>query len=656
MKALEDGGYGRIVFPAVDEDPLWKVLHGRPDPGKDHWFVGTLPNRFKAVVTNPNAFGPNGNDPCSRAVQERWRKLTEAVWKTFVEPAASQGSGTKDIWKRQIEGFWDINWVLGEDPEDGSDGDWLDRRRNWRAHLPSTGEPGDHCRMLGDFQELSGWVRARGEGKAQNDFWEALRARVKPVVNPGARDATFELLELRPTERLCAPALVKRLFPCLPAEKLEEVLGWVPQGCQMRDRQPQRHLPALVRLWPSTPYVAAVPWMLSALKEVPAAAKTFENLASSLLYVPSVAEHGSYVASFDESETFGILDGSFFFDDMLETEARNLRREGNEDRAAKIDRVREALRALLAAYRQRVASGRTGRKIKLLTPSPFYALLVMDGDAIGKLLSTAAKAGRERAVSEALRRFTGTVVGLVEEKYDGALVYAGGDDVKAFLPLTTAIPCAIALHRAYLETMAPVARTLPVNPTISAGLVFAHYHVPLSTVIREAHHLLDEVAKDGNGRDSIAVSVLKPSGKMAEYVTSFVCSRDGDRCRSPIDGLHQLAGNYAEEPERSTGFLYKMRDRYAAIVRDLEKDEQRLKDVLFAEWMLGRRVEERNEKREREKVRDLVRVCATCGGPEKKPEQRFRIEGGLIARFLADNGVGTLDKYHRSLADAGDGA
>ena len=672
MKALVEGGYGRIVFPAVDDDPLWRVMNGRARTREEkEWFVGTLPNRFKAVLSDPSAFGPEGNDPCSKAVRECWQKLAQAVWNTFLAPPAVHGNDTKKIWDRQIENFWEVNWVLGKDPEDGSDGAWLDRRKNWRAHVPTTGEPGDHCRMLGNFQELSGWVRAKGEADDQDKFWRAVREQVRTVVNPDAADDTFELLEIRNTERLSAPALVKRLFPCLPAEKLDEkVLRWVPQGYQMRDGQPQPHLPPCVRLWPSTAYVAAVPWMLSAWREIEDACKDFRRACRAKLYVPSVAEHDSYVESFrrldsQEAKEFGLLDGSFFFDDMLRTEARNLEREAEalqqvdpgrarrlRDRSRKVEEIRGELARLREAYRRRVGPGLRARQVKLLTTSPFYALLVMDGDAIGKLLGNAAEHRRESEVSEALRRFTDRVVDLVEKEHDGTLIYAGGDDVKAFLPLTTAIPCAIALHRAYLEAMKDVAERLDVPPTISAGLVFAHYHVPLSSVIREADDLLKKTAKERNGRNSIAISVEKPSGTMAEYVTSFVRARAADCCRSPIDGLQDLARAYAQDIERSTSFLYNMKDRYEHVLELFGNDREKLKSVMLAEWVKGKKGPTEEDQA---RINELLQVCLAHKGP-RKSVTRFRIEGGLIARFLADNGVGTLDAYHRSLAPAADGA
>lgn len=673
MKALMDGGYGQIVFPAVEEDPLWLAMHGRRHDGKEgepDWFVGTLPNRFKAVLSDPSAFGPNGDDPCSKAVREHWQKLAEAVWQTFVEPAAPCGAGTRDIWDRQITGFWDINWVLGKDPKDGSDGAWLDRRKNWRAHLPSTEEPGDHCRMLGDFQELSGWVRAKGQASDQDKFWQAVRKRVRDVVNPSAKDDTFELLEIRNTERLSAPALVKRLFPCLPADQLRKVLGWVPQGLQEHHGRIPGDLPAKVRFWPSTAYMAAVPWMLAAWHETRNECEHFRQACRSKLHVPSVAEHDSYVESFRrlgrEAREFGLLDGSFFFDDMLHTEARNLEREAESleqtdpdrarklrERSRKVEEIRGELARLREAYRRRVEPNLQPRQAKSLTASPFYALLVMDGDAIGKLLSSAAKAGRERDVSKALRRFTGQVKRIVEEERDGTLIYAGGDDVKAFLPLPTAIPCAIALRQAYLDAMKNVAGKLDEPPTISAGLVFAHYHVPLSTVIRKARDLLDKVAKEGNGRNSIAVSVEKPSGTMAEYVTSFLPKkkRTPEKCeKSPIDHMQKLARAYARDIERSTSFLYNMKDRYEHVLDIFGNDRERLEKVMLAEWVKGKKGRTKGDE---DRIDELLDVCMTTTGNGKAV---FRLAGGLIARFLADNGVGTLDARYRSPVPAGDGA
>ena len=83
------------------------------------------------------------------------------------------------------------------------------------------------------------------------------------------------------------------------------------------------------------------------------------------------------------------------------------------------------------------------------TPSPFYAILLMDGDSLGELLR---KSGS--AVSDALDRFTRQVPDIVD-RHNGFLIYAGGDDVLALLPLEDALACAAAVRQCYLDAFRP---------------------------------------------------------------------------------------------------------------------------------------------------------------------------------------------------------
>ena len=54
MRAIEDAG-GKVVFPRIDDDPLYKVLKwdeaaDRPQANGDGPVIGSLPNRFKAEI------------------------------------------------------------------------------------------------------------------------------------------------------------------------------------------------------------------------------------------------------------------------------------------------------------------------------------------------------------------------------------------------------------------------------------------------------------------------------------------------------------------------------------------------------------------------------------------------------------------------------
>jgi len=63
---------------------------------------------------------------------------------------------------------------------------------------------------------------------SQDKFWSELQQKTSGM-------------DLRPDERLCSIALIKRMFPTVS----EDVIGWTVYA----DR------------WPSTPYVAAIPWL-----------------------------------------------------------------------------------------------------------------------------------------------------------------------------------------------------------------------------------------------------------------------------------------------------------------------------------------------------------------------------------------------------------
>jgi CRISPR-associated protein Cmr2 len=656
-------GYGAIEFPAVAEDELFQCLVGtHPDCAKRNGpdiHIGTLPNRFKARIdpARVDEFGPDGDDPCTRAIRAKWRMIAEAVWATFLQPLRWQELGgderralTRAIWERQIgqydpdgrvvgdgPGFWETSWVMGDDPGDRSDGAWLDRRKNWRSQ-PRLDESGDKCRMMSEYQELSGWLRSRKRGD-QDKFWNAVQERVLDCLYGKNRDnRDYNLLELGKTERLCAIALVKRLFPLLPADRLKTVLGWLPDGPPNNiPNWKSTKRPGRIRLWPSTAYMAAVPWMESAYGLDAIACRQFAKTIRPRVYREAVAERESRVRRLaddlsedarEDIRQFGMLGGDLFFEDMIKSEI---------EKADEQNKVLTELRELWRLLDAKRAKERTFRQAKFDRARPFYGLLLMDGDEAGKLIQ---ELGGDQ-VSRAFGRFTDRVQALVRE-HDGVLIYAGGDDVQAFLPLTTAIECVRALHCAYLEAFAPIADLKGQRPTISAGLIFAHYHLPLGQMIREAHDLLAKTAKDGNGRNSVAIAVWKPSGQAMAWVSGFARDLATDPVveDDPFARLMPLAEAYAGDPERSTSFLYNVKDRYQELIEQLDEEQRR--KVLLAEWIKGQSVEGKDRaaklERERQKIEELIRVCATINHRTRKPV--FNLDGGLIARFLADNGVG----------------
>ena len=121
-------------------------------------------------------------------------------------------------------------------------------------------------------------------------------------------------------------------------------------------------------------------------------------------------------------------------------------------------------------------------------PSPFYAILLMDGDSLGALLLDR---DHQLKIPKALEHFTHNVPDIVDQ-HNGFLIYAGGDDVLALLPLEDALRCAAVVRQCYVDAFA--AQNL--ESTISAALEYAHVKMPLTRILGDSHKLLDEVAKE----------------------------------------------------------------------------------------------------------------------------------------------------------------
>jgi CRISPR-associated protein Cmr2 len=208
----------------------------------------------------------------------------------------------------------------------------------------------------------------------------------------------------------------------------------------------------------------------------------------------------------------------------------------------------------------------------------YYALLMMDGDRMGAILSgdertaisyresfhpqvrkgfdqhaarqplierygrqkRALSPNRHLAISGALNDFSQAVARhVVEEEHLGRVIYAGGDDVLAMLPVADLLSCMQRLRHAYSGTLPEdeskdwgdlrkdrerlhckggfaylrgrLMRMMGEHATASTGAVIAHHQAPLGAVLRELR-AAEKRAKSEGGRDAFSISVIKRSG------------------------------------------------------------------------------------------------------------------------------------------------
>lgn len=153
-------------------------------------------------------------------------------------------------------------------------------------------------------------------------------------------------------------------------------------------------------------------------------------------------------------------------------------------------------------------------EIKQTALSPYYALLLADGDAMGKAIDAQKTKEDHRELSKQLSAFAKVVKKIVENRYKGSLVYAGGDDVLAFVPLHTVLKCAKLLAYIFERKLRPFKITendKTFSPTLSAGIAVAHHLEPLSDALDLARRA-EKAAKAIVGKNALAVVVDKRSG------------------------------------------------------------------------------------------------------------------------------------------------
>jgi|WetSurMetagenome_2_1015567.scaffolds.fasta_scaffold00499_25 CRISPR-associated protein Cmr2 len=150
-------------------------------------------------------------------------------------------------------------------------------------------------------------------------------------------------------------------------------------------------------------------------------------------------------------------------------------------------------------------------------PDPYLAVLVADGDRMGKAINDLHAdekhpAEKHREFSRNLSVFANTAREIVESQNNGVLVYSGGDDVLAFLPVDKCLQTARKLHDEFgaLNLLEDSSGKLHGGLTISIGIAIAHAFEPMEDLIRYGKDA--EKAAKAPDRDGLAVHLHKRGG------------------------------------------------------------------------------------------------------------------------------------------------
>ena len=509
MEAALSGLGGELVFPAN------RKIEGN---------IADLPNKFVALYETADQAQKEAEAAQTR-LEKRWKDIASDVWKHLFDKAQADGE-TRRIWDAQTNPatLFEFYWAIAARQPDEAYGAWynraqqaLDTRKRLR-NFAQQREIGEKSTISGEREALHN--RAHGIRDIQA-FWSYIADQF-----PEAQ------LTHGGSERLDAIDTIKR---------------FAARVCDLPEQS-----------FPSTSSVATAPFVEGVLAH---SAKLASDLTKwEQATKPLVREQTAnpaalpYLFQHPQARTETLRrDG-----DCLFVETFTPRRLQEEYGLS----PEEADTLAKSAPGPTISLRKAAITVGVRTPSPYYGVLVMDGDHMGMVLGSVREQAQHAQISEMLSHFSRAIAPrIVEREYPARLVYAGGDDVLAFVPLRDVLKVSDEVQQAYRDAMKEVSHQ-PV--TMSAGIALAHYQDPLSYVLREARRAEDQ-AKERYGRNALVVTLLRRSGETTTVGCQWTYP-DLDTASQPLILFPYIAG-LLDQDVLSTKFVYNLAEEAATLSR-----------------------------------------------------------------------------------------
>jgi CRISPR-associated protein Cmr2 len=265
------------------------------------------------------------------------------------------------------------------------------------------------------------------------------------------------------------------------------------------------------------------------------------------------------------------------------------------------------------------ASNQRGKEV-----TGYLAVLHMDGDQMGKQLSELKSPESHQEFSKKLDGFAKEARNIVKNHggETGVLVYAGGDDVLALLPLQNALRCALELHDQF---------TALTGCKASAGIAITPANLPLDRAL-ELSREAEETAKEQYGRNAVVVTEAHGTGQL----------RDAGGKWDIIKFILELQSLFMEDAlSGKLGYELRMLDH------DLFGDLRRAREAEIRR-IVGRRTSERATSEQKARIKTLTEtmiklvedVVTEEGKSPYRPVPTWSDMANwvILARFLAQGG------------------
>jgi len=572
--------------------------------------IANLPNRFLAVIP----YNKNWGQSCEEKFKNKLKELAKKVYEKVKD--FSQNQNLQNDIEKHLLLYFQVYWIImpwsnsGISPDDAlsdykelfSDKSEIYKTIEQIANHPyykpdykpanvgtayslllellekllgarksvrdfeQVEQPGEKCHLCGEFEVLwfvdntHDWGDKTKEAK-NDEIWENLSNKVS----------------LKKGERLCGVCLTKRLFP----EIIKDEFSLSEDAVK----------------FPSTSEMASIGEKKRLNNDIKTKFQQEFNKIRQKLNLPS-----SISVPKLKSDPLYDIDGQFL---MKETY-----RDEYFEKEYGIDVRSQDFQDILNFLNQ-------------INPSRYYAILQMDGDNMGKWLrgefNPKIKDTIHEKVIDALIQFSEgkdkenlqkilcskhpnspsihqafsrklayfaleKVRKIVEDNHYGKLVYAGGDDVLALLPIEEVLKCAYDLQKKFKEILGRKA-------SMSAGILVVHHKYPLYLALRKVNEA-EKKAKSKYGKNGFCFIFMPHSGEEREF------GGDWDL----VDFMEDLVCKFKND-EISGVFSY----QYLEVVEKLYEKEQNkniedLKEILKGEL---KRIFMRKEG-DKEKLRDYL--------------------------------------------------
>ncbi len=449
--ALRDRvGPQNLIFPAPDR------LGGAE---------ATFTNKIVAVVDDPQAAAEVAERGLRARLEELRAKAFEGIAGTSADGRPRQPLFLEARAAEQIADLIEVQWAAV--PFSGPD-EYKPARDQAEALLAAR----KNTRLWGPVTWSAEVPKSSIDGQRESVLHESLFDADSGL----SSDELYRTFRVGENERLCGVGLLKRL------------------GVRAGSRHAHHFL--------STGHVAAWPLLerIAALAENPEHKAMLESAWKGFTQALEAAG-----CRLEDLEVFqkgyghpvlGVLDASLLFEQRL------------PDLFAEIQ---------VAQERRRTAEPATRKLREVLelagvgAPCPYFAVLVADGDRMGATIERIGDLETHRKLSSILTSFAERARAIVEKIHYGELVFAGGDDVLAFVPLHRAVACGRALAEDFRQRLQglPIDSQGTATPTLSVGIGVAHFREPLSSALDLARAAEREAKKS---RDALAILVDKRSG------------------------------------------------------------------------------------------------------------------------------------------------